>query len=140
MATNNNRFAAMDRDTQRYSDFLSNLYPHPVSKDIVKYVNENAVVRSIRNLLLTDRFERLYQPDLGTDLRKMLFEQISSVTAQTISVFVQETIDKYEPRAKVISVNVQADEENNRYIVSLVVMVINKQDPVSFNIVLDRIR
>lgn len=140
MATNNNRFAAMDRDTQRYSDFLSNLNPHPVSKDIVKYVNENAVVRSIRNLLLTDRFERLYQPDLGTDLRKMLFEHISSVTAQTISVFVQETIDKYEPRAKVISVNVQADEENNRYIVSLVVMVINKQDPVSFNIVLDRIR
>lgn len=140
MATKNDRFADMDRNTQRYSDFLTDLNPHPISKDIVKFVNENAVVRSIRNLLLTDRFERLYQPSIGTDIRKMLFEQISSVTAQSISVFVQDTIKYYEPRAKVISVNVQADEENNRYIVSLVVMVINKQDPISFNITLDRIR
>lgn len=140
MANKNDRFAAMETNSQKYSDFLSNLYPHPVSKDIVKFVNENAVVRSIRNLLMTDRFERLYQPNIGTDIRKMLFENISSVTAQNISVFVQDTIDKYEPRAKVVSIQVQPDEENNRYVVSLVVMIINKQDPISFNITLDRIR
>lgn len=140
MANKNDRFAAMETNSQKYSDFLSNLYPHPVSKDIVKFVNENAVVRSIRNLLMTDRFERLYQPNIGSDIRKMLFENISSVTAQNISVFVQDTIDKYEPRAKVVSIQVQPDEENNRYVVSLVVMIINKQDPISFNITLDRIR
>lgn len=140
MANKNDRFAAMETDSQKYSDFLSNLYPHPISKDIVKFVNENAVVRSIRNLLLTDRFERLYQPNIGTDIRKMLFEPISSATAQSISMFVLETIDKYEPRAKLLSIKVDPDDENNRYIVSLVVMIINKQDPVSFNITLDRIR
>lgn len=140
MANRNDRFISMDRDSQAYSDFLTNLYPHPVSKDIVKFINENAVVRSIRNLLMTDRGERLYQPNLGTDLRKMLFEPIDSATAQMISVFVQQTITNYEPRAKIISLDVIPEEENNRYIVGLTVIVINKQDPISFNITLDRIR
>jgi phage baseplate assembly protein W len=140
MAKSTDRFKQMDRDNQSYSDFLTDLNPHPVSGDIVKYINENSVIRSVRNLLLTDRFERLYQPDIGTDIRKMLFEPMDDATAQNISVFTQQTITQYEPRARVISVNVVADTENNRYIVSLVLIVINKQDPISFNITLDRIR
>lgn len=140
MAKSTDRFKQMDRDSQSYSDFLTDLNPHPVSGDIVKYTNENSVIRSIRNLLLTDRFERMYQPDIGTDIRKMLFEPIDSTTAQNISVFTQQTITKFEPRAKVLSVDVIADPDNNRYVVSLVLIVINKQDPISFNITLDRIR
>jgi phage baseplate assembly protein W len=140
MAKSTDRFKQMSRDSQTFSDFLTDLNPHPVSGDIVKYTNENSVIRSIRNLLLTDRFERLYQPDIGTDIRKMLFEPMDSTTAQNISVFTQQTITKFEPRAKVLSVDVIADPENNRYVVSLVLIVINKQDPISFNITLDRIR
>jgi phage baseplate assembly protein W len=140
MAKSTDRFKQMDRDSQSYSDFLTDLNPHPVSGDIVKYTNENSVIRSVRNLLLTDRFERLYQPDIGTDIRRMLFEPMDAATAQNISVFTQQTITQFEPRAKVLSVDVAPDPENNRYIVSLVLIVINKQDPISFNITLDRIR
>lgn len=140
MAKAPDRFAAMNRDSQTYSDFLSDLNPHPVSGDIVKFINEHSVVRAIRNLLLTNKFDRLYQPNIGTDIQQMLFEQISSVTAQNISVFVQETITNYEPRAKVISIDVVPDEENHLYNINLKVMVINKQEPISFNITLDRIR
>jgi uncharacterized protein len=140
MAKSTDRFKQMNRDSQTFSDFLTDLNPHPVSGDIVKYTNENSVIRSIRNLLLTDRFERMYQPDIGTDIRKMLFEPMDSATAQNISVFTQQTITQYEPRAKIISINVLPDPENNRYIVNLIIVVINKQDPISFNITLDRIR
>lgn len=140
MANSTDRFKQMNRENQIFSDFLTDLNPHPVSGDIVKYTNENSVIRSIRNLLLTDRFERLYQPDIGTDIRKMLFEPMDAATAQNISVFTQQTITQFEPRAKIISINVVPDPENNRYIVSLVIAVINKQDPISFNITLDRIR
>jgi len=140
MAKSTDRFKQMDRDSQSYSDFLTDLNPHPVSGDIVKYTNENSVIRSIRNLLLTDRFERLYQPDIGTDIRKMLFEPMDDATAQNISVFTQQTITQFEPRAKILSIDVVPDPDNNRYIVSLVLIVINKQDPISFNITLDRIR
>ena len=140
MAKAPDRFAAMNRDSQTYSDFLTDLNPHPVSGDIVKFINEHSVVRSIRNLLLTNKFDRLYQPNIGTDIHRMLFEPISSVTAQNISVFVQQTITNYEPRAKVLSIEVVPDEENHLYNVNLKVIVINKQDPISFNITLDRIR
>jgi hypothetical protein len=140
MAKNNDRFAAMSRDSQAYSDFLTDLNPHPVSGDIVKYVNENAVIRSIRNLLLTNKFDRLYQPTIGTDIQKMLFEPIGYVTAQNINLFVQQTIKDFEPRAKVLKIDVVTDEENHRYLVNLVVLIINKQDPISFSITLDRIR
>ena len=140
MAKNNDRFAAMNRDSQIYSDFLTDLNPHPVSGDIVKYVNENSVIRCIRNLLLTNKFDRLYQPTIGTDISKMLFEPISYMTAQNISMFVQQTITNFEPRAKILKVDVIPNEENHLYIVNLVVMIINKQDPVSFNITLNRIR
>jgi len=134
------RFAAMNRDSQSYSDFLTDLNPHPVSGDIVKYVNENAVIRSIRNLLLTNKFDRLYQPTIGTDIQKMLFEPISGSTAQNISVFVQQTINTFEPRAKIIKIDIVPDGDNHRYVINLIIMVINKQEPISFNITLDRIR
>jgi phage baseplate assembly protein W len=134
------RFAAMNRDSQSYSDFLTDLNPHPVSGDIVKYVNENAVIRSIRNLLLTNKFDRLYQPTIGTDIKKMLFEPISGSTAQNISVFVQQTINTFEPRAKIIKIDIVPDGDNHRYVINLIIMVINKQEPISFNITLDRIR
>jgi hypothetical protein len=52
----------------------------------------------------------------------------------------QQTITQFEPRAKILSIDVVPDPDNNRYIVSLVLIVINKQDPISFNITLDRIR
>jgi phage baseplate assembly protein W len=140
MANKNDRFKVMSRDSQAYSDFTTDLTPHPVSLDIVKFTNENSVIRTIRNLLLTDRNERLYQPNIGTNIRKMLFEPINSMTAQTITDFIRDTVFDFEPRARLLSVNVVPDEENNRYVVNVTIMVINKQEPTSFNIALDRIR
>jgi phage baseplate assembly protein W len=140
MANKNDRFKSMSRDSQAYSDFTTDMTPHPVSLDIVKFIDENAVIRSVRNLLMTNRYERLYQPTIGTDIRKMLFEPVNSMTAQNISDFVKNTIYDFEPRAKLLSVTVTPDEDGNRYIVSITIIVINKQDPISFNITLDRIR
>jgi len=126
--------------TQRYSDFLNDLIPHPVVKDIVKYVDEMAVSKAIRNLMLTDRGERLYQPDIGSNLKSMLFEPMSEATAELISTFVRETIKNYEPRAVVIKIIVVPNYERNLYSVSIVYMVINKSEPTILNISLERIR
>ena len=125
---------------QVYSDFLTDLNSHPVSKDVLRFVNENAVTRSIKNLLLTDRGERLYQPNVGSNIRKMLFEPMMESTAEIISQYIQETIELYEPRAKVLDTSVVADYNNNLYTVTLVYMIINKEDPVTLNITLDRVR
>lgn len=140
MAIAKDRFEQASTKFQVYSDFLNDLTPHPVVKDIVRYTNEAAVNRSIRNLLLTNKGERLYQPDLGTDLRKLLFEPISPSTSDLISKFVNDTIRYHEPRAKVLKVDVKAYEEQNAYAVTIQYLIINKQDPVQLTVTLDRVR
>lgn len=123
-----------------YSDFLVNLNPHPVSGMLLRFANEKAVTRSIRNLIMTNRGERLYQPNVGSDIRSILFEPMSSFTSNNLSKFIQETIAQYEPRAKVMRVNVVTQEEQNRYIVTIVYMLINRPDPISVNVTLQRVR
>ena len=68
------RITELSAKDEIYSDFLVNLNPHPVSGMLLRFVNEKAVTRSIRNLILTNRGERLYQPKIGSDIRSILFE------------------------------------------------------------------
>lgn len=140
MAIIKDRFTVNDTKNQIYSDFLNDLTPHPVTGDVVRFVNENAVNRSIRNLLFTNKGERLYQPDIGSDLTKMLFEPMSDGIAELISTSIQSTINNYEPRAKVLSVYVAPDYNNNRYVVTVEYMLINRQSPVTLNVTLTRVR
>jgi phage baseplate assembly protein W len=140
MAYTKDRFQNSDRKNQIYSDFLDDLNPHPVTGDIVRYVNENAVSRSIRNLILTNKGERLYQPNLGSDIFKMLFEPMSDAISQLLSSSIQDLIAAHEPRAKVISVDVAPDYEGNAYAVTLQYMIINRPTPISLNVSLTRVR
>jgi hypothetical protein len=134
------RFTELDRKNELYSDFLTNLNTHPVSRETLRFVNETAVTRSIRNLLNTQQGERLYQPDIGSNVRKLLFEPIDDVTSDILTSTIRDTLTAYEPRAKVLNVEVVPDEERNRYVVTVVYMLINKSDPISVNITLQRVR
>lgn len=125
---------------QIYSDFLNDLTPHPIIKDIVKYTNENAVSKSIRNLLLTNRGERLYQPRIGSDINRMLFEPMSDGVGELLSTYINNTISTYEPRAKILTIDTIPDYDNNLYVVAISYMVINKQEPITVNISLRRVR
>jgi phage baseplate assembly protein W len=140
MAIVKDRFSASSTKNQVYSDFANDLTPHPVVKDVLRYVNENSVNRSIRNLVFTARGERLYQPDVGCDITKMLFEPMSNGVAELISSTVQKVISDYEPRAKVIEVNALPDYENNAYQVIIQYMIINRQNPITLNVSLTRVR
>ena len=140
MAIAKDKFDKASTKFQVYSDFLNDLTPHPVVKDIVRYTNEAAVNRSIRNLILTNRGERLYQPDLGSDIRQMLFEPMIPTTSDLIRKFVQNTITNYEPRVKVLNIEVIAYENQNAYAITITYLIINKQDPVQLTVTLDRVR
>ena len=140
MAIAKDRFDQASTKFQVYSDFLNDLTPHPVVKDVVRYTNEDSVNRSIRNLLLTNKGERPYQPNLGTDIRKLLFEPMGSSTASLLSKFIEETIRQYEPRAKVLNIQVTSFEEQNAYVVNLQYLIINRQEPVNLSVTLNRAR
>lgn len=140
MAVVKDRFTNSDTKNQVYSDFLNDLNPHPVTGDVVRYVNEAAVSRSIRNLISTNKGERLFQPEIGSDIYKMLFEPMSSGIEELLSTTIQSTISDYEPRAKVLNVYVAADYDNNAYNVTIEYMIINRPTPIALNVTLTRVR
>ena len=140
MAIVKDRFTEAKKKNQVYSDFLNDLNPHPVTGDIVRFVNENSVNRSIKNLINTNKGERLFQPDIGSDIYKMLFEPMSSAISELLSVSIQRTIADYEPRAKVLSVDVAPDYDGNSYSITITYMIINTSNPVTLNVSLARVR
>lgn len=133
-------YTQTDRTQEIYSDFLPNINPHPQTGDIVRYVNENAVKRSIRNLILTNKGERLFQPKLGSAINSLLFEPMDSITATTIKDTITQAITNHEPRCKLISVDVVANEPKQAYFVNVQFMVINNQSVQQTTIALYRVR
>jgi phage baseplate assembly protein W len=140
MAITKDRFQNSDTKNQVYSDFLNDLNPHPITGDVVRYVNENAVNRSIRNLIFTNRGERLYQPNLGGDIYKILFEPMSTAVSQLLSQTIDSLIRDHEPRAKVLAIDVAPDYDGNAYMVTIQYMIINRQNPITLNVTLTRVR
>lgn len=134
------RFTEMTQPDELYSDLLTNFNKHPVSGMLLRFVNEKAVTRSIRNLIMTNPGERLYQPDIGSGIRALLFEPMTDYTAIELRRTIEETLRQYEPRAQILQISVVAREESNAYAVALIYALINKQEPISVNITLQRVR
>lgn len=126
--------------TELFSDFLNDLVIHPVKKDVVKVVNEDAVKRSIRNILLTNTNERLYNPTFGSQLISLLFEPFSETTKASVQKIVRSAIENHEPRAKVEAVRVEGDLDTNTLLVTINFSIINKEEPVTLELLLNRIR
>jgi phage baseplate assembly protein W len=105
-----------------------------------KYVNENAVKSSIRNLVLTGNGERFYNSLIGSKISTLLFDPIDDVTALTLKNTIRETIDNYEPRANLLEINVTPDEDNNAYYVSIVFGIINIPEVFNLDLILNRVR
>jgi phage baseplate assembly protein W len=98
-----------------FKDLDLNFNIHPVRKDISKSIGPMAVVNSIKNLILTNHYERPFQPDIGSNVRRLLFENLDNITATTIKDEIERTIVNYEPRATVKTINVTADYDNNGF-------------------------
>lgn len=128
------------RQNIRYSDIPINLQVHPIKGDLLTITNADAIKRSIKNLLLTDRGERFFKPFLGAGLKTYLFENISSDIAYLIKEEVTLTIQNYEKRANVIRVNVVANPDYNSYSVSVIFSIINNPEPITLDLILERIR
>ena len=128
------------REPIRYTDFKVNLDAHPVKKDLVLDKNEDAIKRSIKNLMFTDRYERPFSPRLGAGLKQFLFENIDSFTADNIKNRITETIEFYEPRAILHEVQVDVRPDENGYNAKIVFSTINNPAPIEFSTILERVR
>ena len=123
-----------------FRDLDLNFTIHPVKLDVNTYKDEFAIINSVKNLILTNYYERLFQPEIGSGLRGLLFEPIDSLVAASIEREIVEAINNFEPRARVSSVAAVPSPDENRYNVRLEFFIINDPNPITINFFLERIR
>ena len=123
-----------------YSDIDFTFTKRPVVGDVAISYDQQAVIRSIRNLLLTKHFERPFNPDLGANIDALLFEPVSGITSSLLENEIKTTIQNFEPRATLQSVVVQVDPDHNYYQANINFYVKNETAPMTVNLVLQRLR
>ena len=128
------------RSQEFFSDFTRNLEQVPGRREISRVINENSVRESIKNLVLTDRGERLMQPNLGCDVRGSLFESIDPNTILILRENIKSTLRTYEPRCNVRDVEIIGNIEENDLKVKIIFSVINTNRNLSLTIDLSRVR
>jgi phage baseplate assembly protein W len=133
--------ATTNRDSVRnFRDLDLNFAIHPITKDVNIYKAEYAVINSVKNLILTNHFEKPFQPEIGSNIRRLLFENVDSIIAAQIEREIEETITNFEPRVQISSVIAVHAPEENGYKIRLEFFVINNPDPITINFFLERIR
>jgi uncharacterized protein len=123
-----------------YTDFHKDLSVNPISNDLALKVNEQAINESLRNLILTDRGERLFQPNLGSDVRATLFENNTPATIRVLKERVKDVINNYEPRITLIDVEISTNYDDEKVKITIVYYIINSENPITFTVFLERIR
>jgi phage baseplate assembly protein W len=137
---NASKYTTAVKNTDFYSDFNNSMDIHPGSGDVVRVLNDAAVMQSVKNLLLTEFYERPFQPTIGCRLRQILFEDISPITSLRIQTAIEDTLGNHERRINLIDTIVEPDDENNGYNIRLRFSLINSTTPIEMNFFLDRIR
>ena len=123
-----------------YSDLDLTFTRNPVTGDVSFSYDDQAVIRSVRNLLLTNFYERPMQPDLGSNMTAYLFEPMTAITASALESEIRDVINNYEPRAQVKDINVIAIEDKNAFYIELSFFIGNNTQPTSVNLLLERRR
>lgn len=123
-----------------YMDLDLDFITKPGTDDILKKVGDESIKRAIRNLILTNPFDRPFNPTFGSGIKQLLFENATEVTAILISKAVETTIATFEPRVDVLEVTSLLNEDNNSYTVTIVFTIKNRPEPIITSIFLERIR
>ena len=128
------------KSVRTYKDLDLDFTRHPVTNDVVKIEDVEAVKRSVKNLVQTNFYERPFHPELGCGIRELLFENFTPLTGIFIRRKVEEVITNYEPRARLSQVTVNEQPDRNGIEVTVYFYVMNIPEPVSVSTLLQRIR
>lgn len=123
-----------------YADLDLDFLAHPTTKDVMKKTGVEAIKRSVRNLLLTNFYDRPFQSYIGSNALKILFDNATPMSATFLKNAITETLKSYEPRIRVDDVEVKFDFDNNGYNVQLFFTIVNRNEPAAITLFLERIR
>ena len=114
-------------------DFTIQFTKNPNTGDLALKSGSNAVKESIRNLILTKKTERPFQPGLGSNIMELLFESNDIITQQLIEDEIRTTVENFEPRAEILDVIVNSDREGMGYRIKIIFSVKNEGEPITFS-------
>ena len=123
-----------------YKDLSFDFTANPQTGDVATVKDAVSVKRGIKNILLTAPFERLFQPEIGSGIKNMLFEPMTPLTEQRLSDACRDAIDAWEKRASVINIAVISEEEYNRYRVAIKFSINNSLETEQVDVFLNRER
>jgi len=123
-----------------YTDLDLDFLAHPTTKDVVKKTGADAIKRSVRNLVMSNFYERPFRSNLGSNVRGLLFENATPLTAIFLKDAIREVINNFEPRVRLSDVQVQFDNDNNGFNVRLEYVILNRELPIITSMFLERIR
>ena len=114
--------------TRTYKDMAFSMFANPMSGDIGKKTGAAAVKGALVSILKSNFNERLFQPEFGTGIRALLFEQMNPITEQRLKKEVESAVARHEPRAEVLGVTVNGQEEQNRYEINVLFSVASEAE------------
>jgi phage baseplate assembly protein W len=128
------------RISRGYKDISLSFDPHPVTKDLPVLVNERAITRSVRNLVETNLTERFYNPYIGSNVRRSLFEYVDYGTASAIEDQIITSIENFEPRVTNVKVEVEPRPDDNSFEVAVFFDIIGETLRQQFSFLLEATR
>ena len=136
-ATNTNE---SNRTSRTFRDLDLDFGLNPVTKDVNKLTDAEAIKRSVRNLINTNNYERPFRPEIGSGIRGLLFEPMTELTSHFMQVKIAEILNQFEPRISVSNIIINNQEDRNAYSVSIHFLIKGTQEPVVVDTFLERLR
>ena len=130
----------MPSNTRQFSDLDLNFTPHPVTGDVGFKKDENAVKQAVKNLVLTQNFERPFHSEIGSSLRSLLFEPATPMTKEILRKTISDTITNFEPRVELIDVEIRYKLDDTAVDVRVIFKIVNTFTPIDVNLTLERTR
>jgi phage baseplate assembly protein W len=123
-----------------WRDLDLSLKIHPIRKDIIPLKDDAAIKNAVKNLLVSNFFERPFQPTLGANLRGLLFEPADAITKLDLKQGIRRVLDTHEPRIKVLNIKVLDESDNNSYRITVNFLIKEYDTAESVEIILRRLR
>jgi phage baseplate assembly protein W len=129
------------RETELFSDFTNNFLKTPVGDQLARNVNNNSIKQALKNLILTNQGERLFNYGIGGNLNLLLFENNVAENLSRAEFLIRNTIEQYEPRIQLLQLIVTPSENNENAVnITIVYNTINNSEPITITILFKRVR
>ncbi len=119
----------LERVSQSFKDVSMSFQVNPLNNDLIALKNQTAIARSVRNIILTSPGEKFFNPDFGSGVSRLLFENVDDLTALSLRDEIENAIRNYEPRVQTIEVKVEPNYDNNEFNVTLVYRIVGIDVP-----------